>query len=280
MSQDRQPTTIDAVINYVGPMDERPLFHAQDHRRDNLRYDPHTVSIHDARGFHTPPSLEREGVALVRHPTRVANFRDPDQVQGVYLAEVEQLVLALTGAARVHVIPGGGLVRFAERSPHFGTGMNTQPARFPHIDFTRGSAPGLAMDGFGGSVVELKPGQRLVGYNVWRATTAPPQDVPLAVCDARTVAPADLVVADGVYDEGDPSTWWTSEAFLVRHNPGHRWLYFSDMQPDEAMVFLAYDNAQHERPATPHSAFDNPTCPANAPGRESIEARAYAVFDG
>ncbi len=104
--------------------------------------------------------------------------------------------------------------------------------------------------------------------------------MPLAVCDARTVAPADLVVADGVYDEGDPSTWWTSEAFLVRHNPGHRWLYFSDMQPDEAMVFLAYDNAQHERPATPHSAFDNPTCPANAPGRESIEARAYAVFDG
>ncbi len=252
----RAATSVQATINYVAPMDARPLFHAQDHSRDNLIYDSQVMAIHDARAFPRPPSLDREGVVLARHPTAVTNFRDPAQIQGVYLAEMEQLILQVTGAAWVGVIPGGGLVRFAERSPHFGTGMNTQPARFPHIDFTRGSAPGLARDGFGGAVVALKPGQRLVGYNIWRATTQPPQDVPLAVCDRSTVAPADLVVADGVYDEGDPSTWWTSEALLLRHNPAHRWLYFRDLHPDEVMIFHAYDNDPVERPATPHSAFE------------------------
>ena len=278
----RPPPRADVVharINYVAPMDQRPLFHAQDHRRDNLVYDPHTVAIHDARAFARPPSLDVEGIALHRHATKVTDFRDRDQVLGVYLPEIEQLVRELTGASYVFVIPGGGLVRFAERSPHFGTGMNTQPARFPHVDFTHKSAPGIAVDGFGGEVAPLKPGQRLVGYNIWRATTAPPQDVPLAVCDVRTIVRKDLVVADGVYDEGDPATWWTSEAYLLRHSPAHRWIYFRDMRPDEALVFRAYDSDPAEHPAVPHSAFDDPSCPPGAPGRESIEARAYAVFD-
>jgi hypothetical protein len=32
-------------------------------------------------------------------------------------------------------------------------------------------------------------------YNVWRVLSPPPQDMPLAVCDARTVAREDLVAA-------------------------------------------------------------------------------------
>ena len=271
---------IHAGINYIGPMDERPRFHAQDHRRDNLRYDSHVMPIHDARRFERPPSLDREGLTLCAHASAVQDFHDPDEVKRVYFAEIERLVLELTGAARVVMLPGGGFVRFAERSPRFGTGMNTQPARFPHIDFTRNTAPGLADSIFGTDPVALGPGQRLEGFNIWRVLTPPPQNVPLAVCDRRTVAPEDLVRADGIYDEGEPETWPVSEAYLLRHNPAHRWVWFRDMQPDEALVFRAYDNAAVERPATPHSAFDDPDCPPDAPGRESIEARAFAVFDG
>ncbi len=270
-----------APINYLAPMDERPRFHAQDHGRDNLRYDPRVMTMHDARGWASVPTLEREGLCLVRQATRVCDFHDRDEVQAVYLEEVRRLVQALTGAARVFAVPGGGIVRFAENSPRFGTGMNTQPARFPHIDFTRNTAPGLGDARlFGSEALDLRPGQRLEGFNIWRAITPPPQDVPLAVCDARTVAPKDLVVGDGVYDEAeDPARWPVSEAFLLRHNPAHRWIWFSDMQPDEALVFRAYDNAPVERPAVPHSAFDHPACPPDAPGRESVEARAFAVFD-
>jgi hypothetical protein len=270
---------VQATINYLGPMHERPLFHAQDHRRDNLRYDSHAMPIQDARRLAEPPSLEREGIRLCRHASAVRDFHDPQEVRSVYLPEVEGLIRRLTGADRVVVLSAGALVRYAERSPRFGTGMNTQPARFPHIDFTRDSAPGLVDSMFGASGAALKPGQPLVGYNIWRVITPPPQDTPLAVCDRRTVAADDLVRADGVYDEGDPETWPTSEAYLLRHSRAHRWIWFRDMQLDEALVFRAYDNDPVERPCVPHTAFDDPTCPPGAIARESMEARAFAVFD-
>jgi hypothetical protein len=271
--------TVQATINYVGPMSERPKFHAQDHRRDILSFDPHLMTIADARGWAEAPSLDQEGIALVDSPTAVKDFRDPDEVRRVYLPEVEQLVLKVTGASRVVVLGGGGLVRYSERSQHFGTGMNTQPARFPHVDFTTATSPGLAQNVFGTPAAELKPGQRLIGYNIWRAISGAPQDVPLAVCDARSVAREDLMEADGVYDEGDPSTWWELEAYVVHHNPRHRWLWFRNMRPDEALIFRAYDNAPGWRAGVPHVAFDDPSCPPGGPARVSVEARAYAVFD-
>jgi hypothetical protein len=272
-------TKVKGTINYLGGMDLRPKFHAQEHGRDNLRYDPHVVTIENARAWQEPPSLQREGIALVSHPTAVTDFRDPDEVRRIYLPEIEELVRRVTKAVRVVVLPGGGLVRYTERSPYFRTGVNTQPARFPHVDFTPHTAPGLAPDVFGTRAAELRSGQRLVGFNIWRVVSEPPQDVPLAVCDARTVAREDLVPGDGVYDDGDPATWWELEAFLVRFNPGHRWLYFRDMRPDEALVFRSYDNETNWRAGVPHSAFDDSSCPPNSPPRVSVEARAFAIYD-
>ena len=274
-----QETTVEAPINYLGSMDARPKFHAQEHSRDNLRFDTHVMTITEARGLRDAPTLEREGLALVDSPTKVTDFRDPDEVRRVYLPEVEALVRRATGASQVVMLGGGGLVRYTERSSHFRTGMNTQPARFPHVDFTHHTAPGLVDNVFGSQKVELKPGQRLVGFNVWRAISGPPQDVPLTVCDARTIDRADLVPGDGVYDEGDPSKWWELEAFLLRHNPRHRWLYFRNMRPDEALVFRAYDNAPEWRAGVPHTAFDDPSCPPGGPARVSVEARAFAIYD-
>jgi hypothetical protein len=271
---------VEATINYVAPMTERPKFHAQDHGRDNLRYDPRRMKIANARSFREAASLEREGIVLASHASAIRDFRDPAEVRRLYPAEIERLIVELTGAKRAVMLGGGGLVRYTERSPHYKTGMNTQPARFPHVDFTPRTSPGLVDNVFGNRVEKLAPGQRLVGYNVWRVVSPPPQDVPLAVCDARTVARDDLVPADGVYDQGDdPSKWWELEAYLVRHNPAHRWIYYRDMRPDEVLIFRGYDNAPAWRAGVPHSAFDDPACPPGAPPRVSIEARVYAVYD-
>jgi hypothetical protein len=95
----------------------------------------------------------------------------------------------------------------------------------------------------------------------------------------RTVERGDLIEADGVYDYGE-EPWMRAEAYLVRHNPAHRWIYFSDMRPDEALIFRAYGNEPSWIAGAPHSAFADPTCPAEAGARISVEARAYAVFDG
>jgi hypothetical protein len=269
---------VEATISYFGGAPEKPRFHAKDHRRDNWRQDVRPVEFHDARGWAKPPSLQVEGLTIADHKTRIRDFEDRDEVRRSYGHELAELVQHVTGAKRVFGFPFGN-VRFSPRSNRFGDGANSQPAYFPHVDCTPRTAHGLVASRFFGLEAEvLEPGERLVGYNIWRVLSDPPQDMPLAVCDVRTVAPEDLVEADGVYDAGEPP-WMTAEAYLVRHNPAHRWIWFSDMRPDEALIFRAYGNEPVWIAGAPHVAFQDPTCPPEAGPRISVEARAYAVFD-
>jgi hypothetical protein len=52
------------------------------------------------------------------------------------------------------------------------------------------------------------------------------------------------------------------------------------MRRDEALVFKVYDSETDGRARfTPHTSFVDPTSPANAPPRQSIEVRAFAFFE-
>jgi hypothetical protein len=269
---------VEASMGYYGDAPEKPTFHANDHGLDNWRPDPHRIDFHDARTWATPPSLTREGFALAPHRTAIKDFKDREEVRRVYAGELAELIKTLTGAKRAVGFPFAHM-RFSPRSPKYKTGSNSQPAHFPHVDCTPKTSHGLIDRGFFGIPKEdLKPGEYLVGYNIWRVVSDPPQDMPLAVCDARTVARGDLIEADGVYDDGPPP-WMRAEAYLVRHNPAHRWAYFKDMRPDEALVFRTYGNEPEWIAGVPHCAFQDPSCPAEAGARVSVEAHAYGVFD-
>jgi hypothetical protein len=166
-------------------------------------------------------------------------------------------------------------LRFAESSPDSGRLNNSRPARFIHIDVSDVTAQAFAdrsrPDVPGKSV------RRTAQFNVWRVLSEPPQDVPLAVCDARTLSPHDLVAADAVFDVPDRPEW-SFEALLVRHNPAHRWCYFSNMTRDEALIFTTNDSEPGQPHHVPHTAFNDPTCPAGAQPRASIEMRAIAYW--
>ena len=55
--------------------------------------------------------------------------------------------------------------------------------------------------------------------------------------------------------------------------PAHRWFYVPEMQPDEAILIKCYDSATDKARFTAHSAFEDPTAPAEVLPRESIELR-------
>ncbi len=67
-------------LNYIGPMTVRPRYYANDCSRDVLALEPRTVEVEDARLRARPPSLAREGFALIPHKSGVADFRDPREV--------------------------------------------------------------------------------------------------------------------------------------------------------------------------------------------------------
>lgn len=260
---------IQAEINYSAPMATRPRFHANDQSGDILNLNPRTVGIFDGR--QSPPSLDREGFELISHRSKVSDFRAAE-AQDLHKKEIEDLIVSLTGADMA-IVNSPGVLRFGEKSPESGKLNNSRPARFIHIDVNDETAAQLSIRS-APKDVRMK---RVAQYNVWRVLTPPPQDVPLTLCDARTLAPEDLIEADAIFDqEGQPD--WSFTALLVKASPRHRWVWFPDMTVEEALVFVTNDNDPTQPHHVPHSAFNNPLCPPNTPPRASIEMRAAAYW--
>jgi len=114
---------------------------------------------------------------------------------------------------------------------------------------------------------------RVQVINLWRPIRGPLRDAPLAVCDAGSVAFGDLVPSDLVYQDR------VGETYAVTYNPNHRWFYVSEMQPDEALLLKCFDSkTDGSARFMPHTAFEDPTAPADIIPRESIEIRTLVLY--
>jgi hypothetical protein len=265
--------TLYAELNYVLPTVQRPQFYANDPSLDRLTLDRRRVAIRDARDRRDPPSLTREGLELLRCPSRVRGFRDAAVVESLYPEEIRHFIQELTGADAV-VVTGPPILRFGERSAEAGTRDNSRAARLVHIDTSAETAAEFAA--MAAPVDEARI-RRTAQHNIWRAFSAPPQDVPLAVCDARTVSAGDLVPADANFDRNGVVVR-SFEALLLRYNPGHRWMFFSDMQPEEVLVFKRHDTDPGQPHHVPHSAFSDERVPQTHQPRASVEIRTVAYW--
>ena len=259
-----------AMIAYVRAGSRRPRYYANDHSRDVLDIAPVEMDVTDARA--RAMTLDGAGFTLIPHRSGVADFAAGAGVDDRYRPEIIELVTALSGAALV-LVNSPGILRFSERSPHSGVLDNSRPARFAHVDVSDASAAAFAHRA-------APPGRalaRFAHYNIWRVISAPPQDVPLAVCDARTVTAPDLIAADAVFDRpGEPE--WSFEGLVLAHAPEHRWYWFPDMHREEALIFKTHDSEAGRAHCVPHVAFDNSACAAHAAPRASIEMRALAMW--
>ena len=273
---------MESRINYIGPMTDRPRYYADDGSRDVLRLDPRTVQVDDARLRAQPPSLTQEGFALIPHKSAVSDFRDPEEIARVHCPETERLLLELTDADEV-VLSAPAVRRFTQGSPepmglvNSGQIYNTRPVRFVHVDFSDATATMLAKRWRPKD--HCRSVRRFAHYNIWRVVSPPPQDIPLAVCDSRSVIASDLVEADAVMDiPGKRESSYSG--LVVRYSPRHRWSHFSDMNRDEVLVFKSNDSEPGQPNHVPHTAFNDPTCPAEAAPRVSIEMRGIAYWYG
>ena len=268
--------TLKSVTGRLGfsePMNDRPRFHANDISRDVLNVVQRPVPVEDARRRSTPPALDIEGFCLRPHHSQVQNFRDPAEIQRVHVEEIRQLLLEVSGADHV-CVTGTGVLRFGERSSESGAHNNSRPARFVHVDVSDATALQFYARSRPENGREVR---RSAQYNVWRVLTPPPQDVALAVCDARSVASRDLISADAIFDK-DGAIVFSFEAWLLRHNPAQHWAHFSNMNPDEVLVFKTHDTDPGRAHCVPHGAFDNPECPAGVMPRVSLEMRGIACW--
>ena len=261
---------VKADLHYLSRMTERPRNYTFDPPpgvpRSNTVHETHQVPIYDLRRLEPEAALDREGFQLLRHASAVQNFYDEDEVLKQYYPEAERLIAEATGASRVFIFDHT-VRRRVHGADDRATGLPRQPATRVHVDHTAKSGPQRVRDFFGDEAETLLRG-RVQVINLWRPIRGPLRDAPLAVCDARSVAPRDLVPSDLVYKNR------VGETYAVTFNPAHQWFYVPDMQPNEALLLKCFDSATDGRARfAPHTAFEDPTAPADVPPRESIELR-------
>src|SRR5204863_389817 len=127
------------------------------------------------------------------------------------------------------------------------------------------SGPQRVRDLMGAEAERLLQG-RLAIIQVWRAIAEPIRSNPLALADARSVAPEDLLISERRYPDR------VGQTYRLKYNPAHRWFYFPELARDEAIVFKVYDSATDGRARfTPHTSFADPATPPGAPRRATRE---------
>jgi hypothetical protein len=265
---------VEAPLNYLAADSEKPFVYAAapppGMPQRGGRFEPQIVAIQDGRPLQRRLSLDKQGFALTRHPTEVADFYSDAEVRRIYYPEIERFVRETIGAEKVvifdHTVRNTAPEQQSARRVR-------EAAASVHNDYTDKSAPQRVRDLLDPAEAEARLQRRYVEINVWRPIAGPVQAWPLAVCDASSVDRRDLVASERRYPDR------VGEIYAVTYNPNHRWFYFPRMQRDEVLLIKCFDSATDGRARLAvHTAFEDPTTPDDAPPRESIEIRTFAFF--
>ena len=266
-----------ATINYLRnpPTDDPSITMVYDPltgKETTMRLAPVEVHLTDGRKNSGDFSLDREGFALVPHRCGITDFLDRSQTEVIYPREAAALICELTGAFAATGL--GSNVRFGRSRPDdYTVTTDHNPARFAHADFTPISA--VTMRESSGAVPEKY--SRWALYNVWQVWSEPPQDQPLAVCDARSVSRDDEDVVQ-ILLKAPGRDVIRSATTVYNPNPAHKWHYFSNMTINEKLIFKAFDTDPDRPLRLPHTSFINPLAGPDAI-RKSIETRVVAFYN-
>lgn len=243
-------------------------------------YATHNVIVRNAR-LAGPFTLDEHGFCLGHHRTDITDWVQNYGPDTPYAGEVCEVAKRLSGAD--FVVPMGGMLRSSGK-----TSATVQPpAAEAHVDFTQRCAERIAGNLYKKANPQGPGFRRFIAFSLWRALSAPPQDMPLALCEGRSVRDEEgthntkvdvneIPTGEALFApiEGEENM---SAATIFHHSPDHRWWYFPDMTPDEVVFIKFYDSDHRTAWRCPHTAFRDSSRP-DAHERRSIEYRGIAYF--
>ena len=192
-------------------------------------------------------------------------------IQHQFYPQIVAFVKQHTGAKRVEVFDHTIRKRLPDDLKQQ-TEVQRPAVLLVHSDYTPKSGPQRVRDLLPAEADQLLQ-QRVAFFNVWKPLYRPVEELPLAMCDATTASDEDMLLMQLKYRER------TGEIYVMRYSPSHRWYYFPNMTPQQALLLKTYDSETDGRARfMGHSAFEDPTTPPNALRRESIELRTMAFF--
>ncbi len=269
---------VTANLRYIVRQDTKPYFESSritgGEPKVFFKTEDLPAVIHDMRDVADALSLDVNGFELRRYRSQVADLYDDALIENQYNAELTAMLKEMTGADSVTIFD------HTRRSSAMSGAANPDGRRGPagrvHADYTVKSGPQRAKDTLGDAEVErvLSSGGRIIQVNVWRPIKGPVLRSPLALADASSVPPEDLIATDQRFPDR------VGEIYQLARGEGHRWYYASEMTPDEVILIKGWDSIDDGRARfSPHGAFIHPDETEDMPPRESIETRTYLVFE-
>ena len=238
---------------------------------DRSEIDARTVTLHNARRCFAL-DLDRSGFELLRHDSTLGNrhaFSDAALVRAIDYPEVAHALKVRTGASKVlifdHILrdDAAGADRVAWQGPALGV----------RADQAFGSVAERVSRHLPLEEAAWRLQRRFAIIHFWRPIGGRVLQSPLAVCDARTIEPEDLLADDPASADG------TGETVALAFSPRHRWYWYPNQAPYEAMVCKIFDSATdaHAR-LTARTAFEDTATASDGSPLRSIELRALTFW--
>lgn len=285
-----------ALIRYLAPGDFVTRRYVRAGAEINTgEYRDYEAVVRDGMPIRDHFAFDTHGFMIGKGPSAVEDFWNREEVEDKYHAEAARIIRSLTGADRVAT--QGWMIRTSadlstraqEKTENYQHAGGIQPpAGEAHVDYNTHTAHKAAARMHEQRFGSRDGYRRFCCVSLWRAFSPGPQDWPLAVCDGRSVADGEgvsntLFVVDE-FPVGEALTAPVEgedqmiAATIFRHNPAHRWWYFSNMERDDVLLFKFHDSDHARTWRCPHTAFHDTSLP-NAQIRASIELRAVAYWD-
>jgi hypothetical protein len=265
-SQDVVPTRLTFGID-TG----KPIFYdmgdpkTPEDRETDATTEERGVLISDARGNESNYRIETNGFELINNVADLGDLSGK-HLQESYYPAMEALVVERLGARTAKVFDH--TIRHSDLNVRKAKSLR-EPAKMVHNDYTERSAPQRVRD-FYPDEADYLLSRRFAIVQVWRALKPIVSD-PFAIADAQFIELSDFIPITRKSPGRD------GEIYYVQFNEAQRFVYFSSMTPDEALLFTVFDSADDGRAKyTAHSAFELPD--NSAEPRHSMEVRLFVFF--
>ncbi len=258
--------TVTAEIRFINPEWKHRKVPARIGDRTSRRANTtrHKVSIEDARD--TEMGLDTTGFTLTRHKSSVTDFRVDSTVRSTYYEEVGGVVQQLVGADEVFVTHH--LLRTEDTSDFL-----SAYARFAHCDYDIADPASNRKRALADrrEALDASSHWEFAWYNTWQPVDRAAIRNPLALIDARSIDPNDILP---YYYSG---SYATGKGAIPLFKPNLRLCYFPRMTEEEVLVIKQLDTRPGRAIACPHTSFDI-DAPPGTPARRSIEVRMVCAF--
>eukprot|EP00747_Dinoflagellata_sp_TGD_P184712 gnl/TRDRNA2_/TRDRNA2_40604_c0_seq1.p1 gnl/TRDRNA2_/TRDRNA2_40604_c0~~gnl/TRDRNA2_/TRDRNA2_40604_c0_seq1.p1 ORF type:complete len:344 (-),score=52.61 gnl/TRDRNA2_/TRDRNA2_40604_c0_seq1:22-1053(-) len=244
----------------------------------------HLMPLRDGRGGAF--SLDTSGFELITLDRPIsAAFEQPKDVHTKMYPEACRYLLKATGAKKVlvfdHILRDkdlltGELNSGVTRENPNATKFLAQPGIRAHNDYTVRSGYTRAQQLLAPYETPESIDRALKGrfaiINFWYPLEKVMCD-PLACCMWQSSKPADVQTVKLVYEHR------VGETYRVMHSPEHSWVYFSCMEPTEALLLKQFDSSEEVACFALHTALRLDEAEGPLPTRRSVELRCLVFYD-